>query len=277
MFKTLSYTVLGANGFLGQALSHWLRERSHEVYTPSRHLSPAELANSLRGNVVYCIGMTADFRSRPWDTVDAHVTVLRHLLAEGRYASLTYLSSTRVYLGCNSGHEDAILSVQPGELDQIFNLSKLMGESLCRIAHCPEKPVRIVRLSNVIGSDLSSDNFIYALLREALTNGVINLKSSLDSSKDYIALSDVVKMLELISCSGQALCYNLASGLQTSNSEVVQAISKNTGAQVFVNEGAPRTVFPKIDIGRIEQEFNFKALQPINYLNEILFRHSDTP
>jgi nucleoside-diphosphate-sugar epimerase len=276
MTKTLPFTVLGANGFIGKALNHWLVDRGHDVYAPPRHLNPAMLANSLHGNVVYCIGMTADFRSRPWDTVDAHITVLRHILAEGRYASLTYLSSTRVYLGCNSGHEDAVLTIQPRKLDQIFNLSKLMGESLCHTAHRPEKPVRVVRLSNVIGSDLNSDNFIYALLREARTNGVMNLKSSLDSSKDYIALSDVVRMLELISHNGQALCYNLASGLQTSNGEVVQAISKNTGALVSVNKCALHTVFPKIDILRIQQEFNFEPLLPMNYLQEILTEHSKT-
>jgi hypothetical protein len=37
----------------------------------------------------------------------------------------------------------------------------------------PEKPVRVVRLSNVAGRDLTSDNFIYALLREALASGTI--------------------------------------------------------------------------------------------------------
>jgi nucleoside-diphosphate-sugar epimerase len=137
--------------------------------------------------------------------------------------------------------------------------------------------VRVVRLSNVIGSDLTSDNFIYALLREALESGVISLKSSLDSTKDYISLADVLRMLELISGRGQARCYNLASGIQTSNSEIVQAISKTIGARVLVDENATRTVFPRIDIGRICQEFDFKPLQPINCLHEILAGCSNGP
>ena len=275
MIKSLPYTVLGANGFIGQALSLWLRDRGHEVHTPPRHLHPTELANCLQGHVVYCIGMTADFRSRPWDTVDAHVLVLRHLLTERRFASLTYLSSTRVYLGCDSGHEDSVLSVQPGMLDQIFNLSKLMGESLCHNAHSSEKPVRVVRLSSVIGKDLASDNFIYALIREALANGLMDLKSCLDSAKDYIALTDVVRMLELIAYCGQARCYNLASGIQTLNREVVETISKSTGAKVFVNENAHRPIFPKIDIDRIRQEFDFEPVPPIDYLKNILNGFSD--
>ena len=264
------FTVLGAQGFVGQALSQWLRARGHEVHTPARQLSPADLGASLRGHVIYCIGLTADFRGRPWDTVDAHVGVLRQLLAEGNFASLTYLSSTRVYLGSDVGREDAVLTVRPEDPDQLYNLSKLMGESLCHAAHRPEKPVRVVRLSNVIGGDVASDNFIYVLLREALASGVVQLNTSLDSAKDYIALADVTRMLELIASCGQAHCYNLASGQQTTNGELVGAIARLTGAGVSVSNDAPHTPFPRIDVGRLRHEFGFEPMSPIDYFEEII-------
>ena len=268
--NTHVFTVLGAHGFVGQALSQWLRARGHEVHTPARQLPPAELSASLHGHVVYCIGLTADFRSRPWDTVDAHVGVLRHLLAEGRFASLTYLSSTRVYLGGNAGHEDAPLTVRPEAPDQLYNLSKLMGESLCHAAHRPEKPVRVVRLSNVVGGDLTSDNFIYALLREALATGAIQLNSSLNSAKDYIALADVTRMLEHIASHGRARCYNLASGQQTRHGEIVQAIAALTGARISVTPDAPRMDFPAIDIRRLREEFGFAPQPPLDGLAALL-------
>lgn len=264
------FTVLGAQGFVGQALSQWLRARGHEVHTPARQLSAAELSASLRGHVVYCIGLTADFRSRPWDTVDAHVGVLRQLLAEGDFASLTYLSSTRVYLGCDVGREDAALTVRPEDPDQLYNLSKLMGESLCHAAHRPERPVRVVRLSNVIGGDVASDNFVYALLREALATGVVRLNTSLDSAKDYVALADVTRMLELIASCGQAHCYNLASGQQTTNGELVDAIARLTGATFSVSDNAPHTHFPRVDICRLRREFGFEPMSPIDYFEEIV-------
>lgn len=219
---------------------------------------------------MYCIGLTADFRNRPWDTVDAHVGILRHLLAKGHFASLTYLSSTRVYLGSNAGHEDAPLTVRPEAPDQLYNLSKLMGESLCHAAHRPEKPVRVVRLSNVVGGDLNSDNFIYALLREALATGTIQLNSSLDSAKDYIALPDVTRMLEHIASHGQARCYNLASGQQTRHGEIVQAIATLTGARVSVAADAPRMDFPAIDIRRLREEFGFAPQPPLDGLAALL-------
>ncbi len=268
--STAVLTVLGAQGFIGQALTQRLRDHGHEVLTPARQLIPAELAASLRGHVVYCIGLTADFRSRPWDTVDAHVGVLRHVLANGNFASMTYLSSTRVYLGSEVGSEDAALTVRPEAPDQLYNLSKLMGESLCHAAHRPDRPVRVVRLSNVIGGDLASDNFIYALLREALATGAMQLGSSLDSAKDYIALADVTRMLERIAVFGLARCYNLASGQQTTNGEVVETIATLTGAKYSVSNNAPRSTFPQIDISRLHDEFGFSPLPPLGCLAEML-------
>ncbi len=263
------FTVLGAQGFVGQALSQWLHARGHEVHTPARQLSPAELSASLRGHVVYCIGLTADFRSRPWDTVDAHVGLLRQLLAHGQFQSLTYLSSTRVYLGSGAGHEDAALTVLPQQPDQLYNLSKLMGESLCHAAHCPERPVRVVRLSNVVGGDLSSDNFIYALLREALASGQILLNSSLDSAKDYIVLADVIRMLEQIARDGQARCYNLASGQQLQNRDIIKFIANITGARVNISRLAEDICFPPINIDRIKKEFNFLPQPPLDGLHAL--------
>lgn len=263
------YTVLGAQGFVGQALSIWLRGRGHEVHTPVRQLAPTELAASLRGHVVYCIGLTADFRSRPWETVDAHVGILRHLLVDGEFASLTYLSSTRVYLGGVVGREDAELTVRPEVPDQLYNLSKLMGESLCHAAHRSHRPVRVVRLSNVVGGDLASDNFIYALLRDALAKGAIHLTSTLDSVKDYIALADVTRMLELIASYGQASCYNLASGQQTQHSDIIATITALTGALVSVATDAKRVIFPPIDVSRVSEEFNFQPQSPLDGLGVI--------
>ncbi len=270
------FTVLGAQGFIGKALFCWLRERGQDVHSPARDLTPVDLAASLRGHVIYCIGLTADFRSRPWDTIDAHVGVLRQVLANADFSSLTYLSSTRVYLGSDCGYEEALLNVQPGVPEQLYNLSKLVGESLCHAAHRPERPVRVVRLSNVVGGDLESDNFIYALLREARATGVITLNSSPDSAKDYIALADVIRMLELIAIHGKQVCYNLASGQQTRHGDIAKIIAALTGAYISVVENAPRNEFPPIDIRRLREEFGFSPQLPLNALAGI-FPANSTP
>ena len=80
---------------------------------------------------IFAIGLTADFRSRPLDTMDAHVSALAEVLRCGRFDSLTYLSSTRVYAGLPRGCGNATLVVNPSDASDLYNLSKLAGEALC--------------------------------------------------------------------------------------------------------------------------------------------------
>jgi len=56
------------------------------------------------GHIIYCIGITADFRRRPHDTITAHVTKLQEVLTRTSFESLVYLSSTRVYSRCVTDH-----------------------------------------------------------------------------------------------------------------------------------------------------------------------------
>ena len=264
------YTITGSQGFIGNSLALWLKSRGHQVYTPERFISPARLVTSLKGHVVYCIGLTADFRTRPWETIEAHVCLLRQLLMYGDFLSFTYLSSTRVYLGSQSGNEDSELIVHPHSPDQLYNLSKLMGEAICHAANTEGRPIRSVRLSNVVGRDLESDNLVYALLRESLSTGVINFTSSPDTKKDYIDIIDVVSMLERIACCGRSPCYNLASGSQISTGEIANIISRHTGAKQIIPDYPPVTPFPQIDISRLKQEFNFSPTSPLDRLIELI-------
>ena len=87
--------VTGASGFIGGALAAKLRAGGHDVYAPAR--GEAELFERELGHVVYAAGVTADFRSRPFDTLRANTTVFADLLERGRFDSLLYLSSARIY------------------------------------------------------------------------------------------------------------------------------------------------------------------------------------
>ncbi len=79
--------------------------------------------------------------------------LLRQVMAEARFERLIYLSSTRVY-GSGGGdtpvHEAMPLMVDSHSGSDLYNLSKLMGESLC--LHGSQGRAMVVRLSNVIGA-----------------------------------------------------------------------------------------------------------------------------
>ena len=68
------FTVIGASGFLGSRLVTALTASGHEVYAPTRD-DPALFTRPLV-RVFYCAGLTGDFIARPFDTVEAHVSLL---------------------------------------------------------------------------------------------------------------------------------------------------------------------------------------------------------
>ncbi|MES2850099.1 MAG: hypothetical protein V4685_13660, partial [Bacteroidota bacterium] len=88
-------TVLGASGFIGSSIMKKLKEQNTQYFAPERN---EVITNRDLGDVIYCIGLTADFRTKPFETVDAHVCKLKQVLNECTFNSLTYLSSSRVYI-----------------------------------------------------------------------------------------------------------------------------------------------------------------------------------
>jgi nucleoside-diphosphate-sugar epimerase len=246
------FTVLGGTGFIGSHLAAELRARGRPVAVPPRD---ADLTGADLGTVFYCIGLTADFRHRPFDTVTAHVEVLHKLLRSARFDRLVYLSSTRVYPADGSGAatEDAPLTVRPTEPGDLYNLSKLMGESL---ALTTGRPTVVARVSNVYGPDLTSENFLTSLITDAVRTGVVRLRSDPRSAKDYVSVKDVVGLLIDIGERGRDRVYNVASGRNVSHGYVLERLRELTGCQVELAGGA-LAVFPPIDVSKARREFGY--------------------
>lgn len=256
------FTVLGASGYVGSHLVAHLRSCGYPVWAPAR--GDVEIFSRPLGHVFYCVGLTADFRTRPFETVEAHVGFLADVLQRAQFESLLYLSSTRVYMGGSSTQEDAPLTVCPAEPAHLYNLSKLAGESLC---HASGRPgVRVVRLSNVVGPDMepTSGNFIASLLNGARM-GHIFLQSSLESTKDYIHVNDVMEGLLLIAVKGCSSIYNLASGKNTTHKEWMHWMVQNFGCDFSVELNAPVQHFPEIEVGKMEKEFEFCARSELDF------------
>ena len=321
----MKYTVLGATGFIGSHVAALARSLGHEVVCPGRD---DNLDGQHLGHAIYSIGITADFRRRPHDTVTAHVTKLQEVLTRTSFDSLVYLSSTRVYARCASPDEhfdsatrsellpdsrscslpsagrvreegsvasqfhllppspalpaegrenespnygklflasppahpwpgiseETAIPVLPSDFSDLYNLSKLMGESIA-LASSPR--VRVARLSNVVGPDFDSDNFILSVIRDCVRNGHVELKTSLDSAKDYVSVDDVAALLLQLGPTGSHSIYNVASGVNTTHGEITRELTQLTGATVSVADASPTITFPRIDIRRAASEFHF--------------------
>lgn len=241
------FMVLGASGFIGSHLVRHLERSGHDVAAPARGAVPSADVD----HVVYCVGVTADFRTRPFETVAAHVTHLAEALPRLRSKSFLYLSSTRVYRA--GGGENVSLTVQPADPDDLYNATKIAGEALCLAQ--PATGVRVARLANVYGPGMGSGDFLSAVLREALT-GRLRLRTALESEKDYVAIDDVVRAIERIALGGRHRLYNVASGHNVTHRALAERLGELTGCKISVERSAPRIAYPAIDTGRIAAEFD---------------------
>ena len=251
------FTVFGAAGFIGRHVVATLEQVGHRIDLPPRRWVPDAGRNL--GHVIFCAGVTADFRSRPYDTMEAHVSLPAGILSQGTFESFLYLSSTRIYDGAPDGDEAASITVNPADASDLYNLSKLSGEALC-LNH-PDPAVRVARLSNVYGADMFADdignaNFLAGILGEAVVRGHIDLATDPSSAKDYIDVADVARAIVTVAQQGDERIYNIAAGRKVSHGEIAARLQDLTGCATTVAENAPVVDYPDISTRRIAGLFN---------------------
>lgn len=252
----MKFTIFGGRGFIGSRLANHLRQKGHEVFLPSRDGENA-IGPDL-GHVIYAIGLTGDFRNRPFDTVEAHVCFLAKMLPQILYDSFLYLSSTRLYSGLADSFpskEEIPITLLPSS-DNLYDISKLMGEALCLSQQSPK--VRVARLSNVFGHDQNRHTFLGEIFTELRSSNEVTIREAPESGKDYIELADVLYLLEAIALSGRDRIYNVASGSLLTHARLADYLTKISGKRVCFLDNAPLRRFPSIDITRIEEEFGFR-------------------
>jgi nucleoside-diphosphate-sugar epimerase len=259
-------SVFGASGFVGSRLVEHLRAGGYEVRPILR--GDATWRDEDLGHAFFCIGLTADFRKRSLETLDAHVCAATEALRRGRFDSFLYLSSTRVYSRAEVGREDSPITVDPTDPSDLYNLSKLTGEAACLAQARPE--VRVARLSNVFGPGMDRANFLGSILADAAANRPVRLGQAADSAKDYVAIDDVVEALVRIAMDGTERLYNVASGIDTTHGELLAGLEALTGHAGDVAAHVPTVKFPAIEVSRLRALIDWRPVAVLDRLGELL-------
>jgi len=275
-------TVIGGGGFIGSNLATRLREWGWDCRVPGRHES--EVPVEEMGHVFFCAGLTADYAVRPFDTVQAHVSLLSRVLQAGTFSSLVYLSSTRLYDSSDveEATETMPLLLDPANPRHIYDLSKALGESLCHVTG--HGRARVARLSCVYKDAGDSDGFLPMLVRRASdfpqpvdgeSPRCLQLNTSASASRDYVAMDDVLDALVLIAIRGNHSIYNVASGQNVSNAALFDVVSRKTGCRIEPLRDDEVRVLPRISVKRMEEEFGWRPVPVLEQVAALLERRSD--
>jgi len=259
----MKFTILGSKGFIGKELTSFLIKMGHECFTPE--IRNTNLQGIDLGHVIYSAGVP-NFMERPCDAVDAHVCQLKNILQNSNFESLQYFSGGRVYHKMNSTDEDQDLMFNPLDKNDLYGISKIMGESLCLSFNNPR--IHVLRLTNVTGNNFNSHLFLPSIIRDSILKNKIEVFTSLSSKKDYLYIDDVLELIPKIAIKGKNKIYNIASGKNIESGKLIEKISDIVGCEVKVSPDSKEYSFPETSITRIKEEFNF---QPTNVLDKIDF------
>jgi nucleoside-diphosphate-sugar epimerase len=157
--------------------------------------------------------------------------------------------------------------VRPGDPEDHYALSKLLGESLC--LSCGRERVRVARLSNVYGPGADLTDFLHAAIAGALSGRLV-LRSPPETSRDYVSIDDVVPALLDIAREGGRHLYNVASGKLTTHAQLAAELRRLTGCDVQFEPREPAITFPPVAIDRVREEFGFRPVHLLNALPELI-------
>lgn len=259
----MTWTVLGAEGFLGRWLVRSLRASGEPVAAMGRNDAlPASL-----GDVVDCVGITSDFRARTTEVFDAHVGRVAALLSGHLLDSYLYLSSTRVYRRAASTLEDEPLRLDPSDPEDVYGISKVAGESLT-LAGPPT--FRVARLANVVSPDPADDTFLRTIVDQAVRSGHVEVRVDRAYVRDLVHVEDVVAALPRIVSHGRSRIYNIASGVNRTASDVVDAVAQRTGASATFADGGLRQQLPAISIERARADLGFAPRDALTVIPDLL-------
>jgi nucleoside-diphosphate-sugar epimerase len=231
----MTITVLGAGGFVGGRLARRLAQQGQAPWTPARG-DPDLLRRDL-GVVYYCAGLTADYDQRPFDTVEAHASLVSEIIRTGRFERLVYCSSTRLYDGLPQAEVDEAspLVFEVADPRRVYDLSKALGENLT-LARAGGRGA-VARLSNVFDWGEGAPGFLSEWLIKARETRDLVLESSPHIRRDYIHLDDVVSALIAIAAGSGV--YNVASGALASNAEIAEVFREEGWTVRFTRDADP--------------------------------------
>lgn len=135
---------------------------------------------------------------------------------------------------------------------------------------------KIIRVSNIYGYSPKSPLVFPMFVKNAINKKKIFISINKNSSKDFIHIDDVVKMIIKIITKSKSNIYNLASGKNIKLITLAKAIQKKIGSKIILKNQSKKIIEPKININKIKKEFNFKPKKLLDDLEKVINKYKNT-
>jgi len=255
----LKWLVIGGAGFLGSHLVERLVSRSEQVVVSD--IVPPDGATRLYGllprvsyrwqsvhdlipedlraidRIAYCAAQ-ADVPlalSSPRYTFQQNVMGILHLLEILRHsaseARTIYISTEDVYGAVPQNHMP-IVEEEPLKPASPYGVSKATADMLClSYAQTFSLPIIVLRSCGIFGPKSRSRQVIPIFIGQALRNEELTIEGDGSQTRDFNYVTNAVDAIDLASVRGMAgEAYNIASGEETSISDLANRIIKLTGS-----------------------------------------------
>ncbi|EPO4111639.1 NAD-dependent epimerase/dehydratase family protein [Enterobacter cloacae] len=268
------YTIIGGNGFVGQAICQELDKRGLAYDIIGRNDCLKE--NSQLDKIIYCAG-NGDCNNNPYDVFEANTNLLVKILKSTNFNRMVYLSSTRIYMNNDCSTEKSDLIVGFNDNRRLFNLTKLAAEEMLLRSN---KDIVILRPSNIYGTALKSPLFLPSIIKDALIKREVNMYVDKLYAKDYVSVGNVAEAAiffsELHHSDNKII--NIASGKNVSANEIASILEKETGCMInWHTKTTAQETFPVTDNKTFRQSIpELKIDDVIEDMKEMIFQFKES-
>ena len=260
------FTIFGHSGFLGSNIIKSLRKE--KIYLPPRNKF---IFKKNLGHIIYCIG-SDNWKKEPINSFDANLGYLPLIVRNNKFKSFTYISSCRIYNNSSTTSETSSFKVSPNKSDEYYNMMKILSENFLFSSIINFK---IIRVSNILGYSPKSTLVFPMFVKDAISKKQITISINKNSVKDFIHIDDVVQLIIKIIKRGKSNIYNLASGKNIKLITLANMIKSKIGCSVILKNQSIKIMEPKINIKKIEEEFNFKPKKIFTDFDDILKKYQN--
>lgn len=259
--------ITGINGFIGRNLEAYLSAQNLEVFGVSRNTITGknsfrvDLANynevkklmdGIRPDYVFhAAGVITASRLEDYysSNVSGTLNLLNSVREIARYNPKILSIGTSAEYGLMNPKDLPIAEEFNEQPYDHYGISKLMQTKIClHYSKTYKLDLYVIRLFNLLGKGLSEQSAVGSFLRQIKdTHDDVITVGNLDSSRDYIDIEDVTRIMWTISNSsvtGEII--NVCSGYPIRMSNLLAIAIELSGKELFIKEDTAR--FKKVDV-----------------------------